>query len=117
MRRKRCSSKNSRTGTAYRRRTARIECRECELRFSVDIVKFAMALLRKPELAIAADPTGWALAAAITGHLEDDDKGRQAMQEIVKEMGVEALESHARALGTWEAFAERLGPSTDDQED
>jgi hypothetical protein len=30
------------------------------------------------------------------------------MREIVSDMGVTALEAHARALGTWEAFCARL---------
>ena len=93
---------------AYRRRTARMECRACELRFSVDILKFGLALVQKPDLAVAADPGGWALAAAITGRLEDDDKGLEAMKEIVGDIGAEAIEGHARALGTWERFSERL---------
>jgi hypothetical protein len=99
---------------AYRRKSARIECEGCKLRFSVDIMQFGLALVRKSDRVIDGDPMGWALVAGMTGLLDSPDKGQAAMEAIVTDQGMEAIEGHLRALGSWEAFLARVSDADSD---
>jgi hypothetical protein len=68
---------------AYRRKTVRLECRKCGLRFSVNWLDVARLLLE-------AGAPGWGDMSAAVG-------GSQ---------GMTAIEAGARGLGTWDRFVE-----------
>jgi hypothetical protein len=47
-----CREKVELRVAAYRRRSIRIECRKCELHFSIDFGSFANALMDKPDVVL-----------------------------------------------------------------
>jgi hypothetical protein len=96
---------------AYRSRTTRLECRACQFRFSVDVVSFVEALLRRPEVPFAANAEGFATLSALLG-LPQTEETAALLRQGIQRQGVDALEGHFRATGRWEAFAEGLGIQT-----
>jgi hypothetical protein len=89
-----CAQQNLRV-VAYRRRSVRLECGACELRFSIDLYRFAKACMDHPEPIIAGDPATWATIAVMSGI---DGDLLETGQALVRNAGGASWDAHLRGL-------------------